>query len=101
MAVKGHDEPEAERIAKASLALLGLPDDVEKLAGRGRWLKEKAMIAAVIRQRTGVRNRWITRRLAMGEERSVVRAVRRAKENATEMKRMQDLGKRIEADYRN
>ena len=98
LAVKAHDE--AERIAKASLALLGLPDDLEKLAGRGRWLKEKAVIAAVIRQRMGVGNRWIARRLAMGEKSSVVRAVRRAKETATEMRRMQDLGNPLEADYR-
>ena len=100
LAVKAHDEAEAERIAKASLALLGLPDAVKKLAGRGRWLKEKAVIAAVIRQRTGVGNRWIAERLAMGEESSVVRAVRRAKENATEKKRMQNLKKQLEADYR-
>jgi REP element-mobilizing transposase RayT len=99
-AVKAHDEAEAERIAKVSLALLGLPDEVEKLAGRGKWLEEKAVIAAVIRQRTGVGNRWIARRLAMGQESSVVRAVRRAKENATEVKRMQDLEIQLAAYYR-
>jgi hypothetical protein len=37
---------------------------------------------------------------AMGNESSVVRAVRRAKENATVVKRMQDLRKQLEADYR-
>ena len=99
-AVKAHDEAEAERIAKVSLALLGLPDEVEKLAGRGKWLEEKAVIAAVIRQRTGVGNRWIARRLAMGQESSVVRAVRRAKENATEVKRRQDLEIQLAAYYR-
>jgi hypothetical protein len=30
--VNAHDETEADRIATASLALLGLPDDAEKLA---------------------------------------------------------------------
>jgi hypothetical protein len=38
--------------------------------------------------------------VAMGKETTAVRAVRRAKENATEVKRMQDLGKQLEADYR-
>ncbi len=99
-AVKAHDETEADRIATASLALLGLPDDAEKLAGRGRWLQEKTVIAAVIRKRTGVGNRWIARRLGMGQERSVIRAVRRTKEDAREARTMLDLENRLVADYR-
>jgi hypothetical protein len=83
----------------AALVLLGLPKDVEELAGRGKWLREKAVIAAVIRKRTGVGNRWIARRFAMGQESSVVRAVGRAKEDAVERQRMQDLEKRLAADY--
>lgn len=96
LAVKAHDE--AERIAKASLALPDLSNDVEELAGCGRWLREKSVIAAVIRRRTGVGNRWIARRLAMGPKSSVVRAVRRAKENVIEVRRMQDLGNQLQAD---
>ena len=35
----------------------------------------------------------------MGKETTAVRAVRRAKENATEVKRMQDLGKQLEGQW--
>ena len=99
-AVKAHDEAEADRIVRMSLAMLGMPVEAEDLAGRGKWLQEKAVIAAVIRKRTGVGNRWIAQRLAMGQESSVVRAVRRAKENAAQKKRMKDLEKWLAADYR-
>ena len=99
-AVRAHDETEADRIATASLALLGLPDDAEKLAGRGRWLQEKAVIAAVIRKRTGVGNRWIARRLGMGQESSVIRAVRKTKEDGSNARKMRDLENRLAADYR-
>lgn len=100
-AVKAHDETEADRLALASLALLGLPDSAEQLAGRGRWLLEKAVIAALIRKRTSVSNRWIAGRLGMGQESSVIRAVRRTKEDAREAGKMHDLENRLPADYRN
>ena len=99
-AVRAHDETEADRIATACLALLGLPDDAEKLAGRGRWLQEKAVIAAVIRKRTGVGNRWIARRLGMGQESSVIRAVRKTKEDGSAARKMRDLENRLAADCR-
>ena len=99
-AVKAHDETEADRLTSASLALLGLPDGAEQLAGRGRWLLGKAVIAALIRKRTGVSNRWIAGRLGMGQESCVIRAVRRTKEYAREVERMLDLENRLPADYR-
>ena len=52
-AAKAHDHAEAERIAKQGLAALGIPDVTAELRGRGRWTREKAVIAAVIRKRTG------------------------------------------------
>ena len=87
-AVKAHDEQVAERLATVSLSLLGLPDAAEQFAGRGKWLQEKAVIAAVIRKRTGVGNRWIARRLGMGQESSVIRAVRRTKVSTAETGRL-------------
>jgi hypothetical protein len=63
-------------------------------------LQEKAVIAALIRKRTGVGNRWIARRLSMGQESSVIRAVRRTKENAAEARKIEDLEKQLTADYR-
>lgn len=59
---------------------------VEKLRGRGKWIREKAVIAAVIRKRTGVGNLWIARRLEMGHEGSVTRAVRWAREEGEGIK---------------
>jgi hypothetical protein len=99
-AVKAHDETKADCIATASLALPGLPDDAEKLAGRGRCLQEKAVIAAMIRKRTGVGKRWIARRLGMGQESSVIRAVRRTNEDGSDARKMRGLENRLAADYR-
>lgn len=63
-------------------------------------LLEKAVIAALIRKRTGVSNQWIARRLGMSQESSLIRAVRRTKEDAREAERMLDLENRLPADYR-
>jgi hypothetical protein len=76
-AAKAHDEAQAERIAKAGLAALKMPVTASELIGRAKWPLEKGAIAAVIRERTGVSNRWITDRLGMGHESSVTRAVMR------------------------
>ena len=97
-AAKAHDHAEAERIAKGGLAALGLPDAAFELRGRGKWTREKAVIAAVIRKRTGVGNLWIAGRLEMGHEGSVTRAVRWVRE----AKEGRKLEKSLEAmlDYR-
>ena len=58
------------------------------------------MIAAVIRKRTGVGNRWIARRFGMGQESSMIPAVRRTKENAAQSGKIEDLEKQLAADYR-
>ena len=63
-------------------------------------MQAKAVIAALIRKRTGIGNRWIVRRLGMGQESSVIRAVRRIKENAAEARKIEDLKKQLTADYR-
>jgi hypothetical protein len=66
---------------------------------QGRY-KAVVVNAALIRKRTGVSNRWIAGRLGMGQESSVIRAVRRTKEYAGEAERMLDLENRLPADYR-
>ncbi|MEX1113664.1 MAG: transposase [Akkermansiaceae bacterium] len=91
-AAKAHDHAEAENIAKGGLAALGLPDVADDLRGRGKWIREKAAIAAVIRKRTGVGNLWISGRLEMGHEGSVTRAVRWVREDKEGAK----LGKALE-----
>ena len=55
-ATKAHDQAAAERIAKYGLAVLGLPGVAAESRGRGKRIREKAVIADVIRKRTGVGN---------------------------------------------
>jgi len=72
-AARAHDVAEAERLTKAGLEWKGLPGRAKDLAGRGRWLDEKAVLASLIRKRTGVRNAWVADRLGMGTEGNVTR----------------------------
>lgn len=81
-AARDHDQVEGERIVSAALTTLGLPQCVSELSGRGKWLREKALIAAIVRKRTGVRNAWVADRLGMGHESSVTRAVRQTANDA-------------------
>lgn len=81
-AARAHDEAEAERIVSRCLAKLGVPSDTGKLAGRGRWLDEKALVASLARKHTAAGNRWVAQRLGMGHESSVSRAVRRVREHS-------------------
>ncbi len=80
-AASAHDEAEADRIAKVGLAAFEMPDSLAELVGRGKWMREKGVIATVIRKRTGVLNRWIADRLGMGHESCVSRAVREIRED--------------------
>ena len=79
-AAHAHDVVEAERLAKAGLEWMGLPMKARDLVGRGRWLDEKAVLASLIRGRTGVRNAWVADRLGMGTEGNVTRALRQGRE---------------------
>jgi hypothetical protein len=51
------------------------------LQGKGKWVEETTLVAALIRKRTGVKNRWVAERLGMGHEGNVTRALRRVTEN--------------------
>jgi len=90
-AARAHDHHEAERIAVAALREMGLPPEVAALAGKGRWTEEKALVAVLIRKRTGVRNRWVAGRLAMGHEGNVTRAIRRVNGNPARKSKLADL----------
>ena len=59
----------------------GLPVKASELEGKGKWIEEKALIAVLIRKRTGVKNQWVAGRLAMGHEGNVTRAIRRVNGN--------------------
>ena len=82
-AAKAHDEAKAHRLVVAALAELGVPDQAAELAGRGRRKAEKELVAAMVRSRRGVTNRWVAARLSMGHEVSVMRAARRSNHGHT------------------
>jgi len=79
-AARAHDEVEAERLVGRGLEALGAPKSRRLLEGRGKWRDEKALVAALVREWTGVRNTWVAERLAMRHEYNVTRAVRRVRE---------------------
>ena len=79
-AASAHDEAEAERLALAALRALDAPTETWQLSGKGKWVDETAVVAALIRKRTGVRNRWVAERLGMGHDGNVTRAIRRVNE---------------------
>jgi len=59
---------------------LGLPKGRKALEGRGKFRDEKALMASLVRERTGVKNAWVADRLAMRHEFNVTRAVKRVRE---------------------
>ncbi len=79
-AASAHDEAEAERIAVAALRAMDAPTEASQLFGKGKWVDETAVVAALIWKRTGVRNRWVAERLGMGHDGDVTRAIRRVNE---------------------
>ena len=97
-AAKAHDEHEAERIVTVALALLGAPGDAAALSGRGHWKQERETVAALVRSRTAMPNRWVARRLGMGHEVSVTRAVRRFKDDPVSIGMLKELEERMDRD---
>jgi hypothetical protein len=52
-------------------------DEASQLFGKGKWVNETCVVAALIGKPTGVRNRWLAERLGMGHDGHVTRAIRR------------------------
>ena len=94
-AARAHHEAESERIVSAALAELGAPSGAADLSGRGKWKAEKDMVAALVRNRTSMPNRWVADRLGMGHEVSVTRAVRRYREDKRSADRLVELAARL------
>lgn len=82
-AASAHEHNEAEWIALAALLQLGLTSAISELAGKTMWVEEKSLVAVLIRKRTGVKNRWLAERLAMGDEGNVTRAIRKVNNDPT------------------
>ena len=82
--------------ATGDFAQVGLPDDRAELLGRGKWKDETELVAALVRKRTGMPNRWVAYRLGMGHEVGVTRAVRRFREDRKLNERLNALEKKLE-----
>jgi len=95
-AARAHDEVEAERLISASLRYLKMPGSAEELRGRGKWRNEKAMVATLVRERTGVKNAWVAERLAMGHEGNVTQALRRIREDKLQQRTLVKLRQTLE-----
>ena len=96
IAARAHDEAAAGRLVSRALSVLGLPDDRAELLGRGKWKDETELVAALVRKRTGMPNRWVAYRLGMGHEVGVTRAVRRFREDRKLNERLNALEKKLE-----
>jgi hypothetical protein len=59
-------------------------------------LDEKAVLASLIRGRTGVRNAWVSERLGMGTEGNVTRALRKVRESQKLKKRLRECEQMLE-----
>jgi len=64
--------------------------------GRGKWKDETELVAALVRKRTGMPNRWVANRLGMGHEVAVTRAVRRFRDDPKLARRLNALEKKME-----
>jgi hypothetical protein len=62
-----------------------------------KWKDETEMVAALVRKRTGMPNRWLAERLGMGHEVGVTRAVRRFRDDRKQATRLNELEERIES----
>ncbi|MCU0796203.1 MAG: transposase [Akkermansiaceae bacterium] len=97
-AVRAHDEAEAERLVVRALEWMNLPPKSKDLVGRGKWLKEKSLVAALVRKKTGVKNRWVADRLGMGVEGNVTIALRRVRESGELKKKFEKLEEVLSAN---
>ena len=90
-AVRAHDERAAGKEASAALKALGVPCEEGELAVRGLYLKEKALVATLLRKRHVAANGWIAKRLGMGHSSNVSNALRKVREDRSLMRRLRKL----------
>jgi len=94
-AAKAHDEAQAMSLMAGALKELGISKDALDQAGRGQLKDEKQLLAALVRKRTGVSNRWVSDCLSMGHEVNVTRAVRRFREDSKAARNFKALEKAL------
>ncbi len=92
---RGHDEAEAGELASRALRAVGLPVGVEGLSELRKGDGGKVLVAALLRKRTAVGNRWLAERLAMGHTSAVSRLVSAFLKDGGSQKRLIELEKML------
>ena len=77
MAVRAHDEKEAERIIRIVGAEMELPGSAADLELLRKGDPRKVMRAALVKRRTSVKNDWLASRLRMGHPAAMCQSVSR------------------------
>ncbi len=95
-AEKDHGEKDAERLVQEYGPRLGLPESAAELADLRKGDERKALLAALLRQRTTVAFDWIAKRLHMGHSGSVSRQVSKVKRDQKLRKRINELEKMLQ-----
>jgi hypothetical protein len=90
-AKQDHGEQQAERLLQRALSALKIRSS--HLAEARKGMREKQVLAWWLCQHTTVRRRWVSERLAMGDESRVTQAIRSIK--GTRLPAMEGLKKRL------
>jgi hypothetical protein len=90
---RSHDEAEAEALANRALQALGLPTGVKELSKLRKGDKGKVLVAALLRKRTSVGNRWLAARLAMGHISALSRLLGAFQQDSRNARRLKNLEK--------
>lgn len=88
---KGHDEAQAEDLARRALGRLGMPSETAALAELRKGDPRKALVAVLVRKNTSVGNRWIADRLAMGHTAGVSRLLGECRKDNESMRKLAEL----------
>jgi hypothetical protein len=92
---KGHDESNAEDLARRALGRLGMPMETAALAGLRKGDPRKVLVAALVRKNTAVGNRWLAERLAMGHTAGVSRLLGGCLKDKANLRKLAELEKML------
>jgi hypothetical protein len=87
-----YGERDAERLVAEGARVLGISAEPGDLALMKKGDERKALLAALLRQKTGVATAWIARRLAMGHPGSVSRLIGSVRKDPVLANRCRKLG---------
>ena len=90
---RSHDQAEAEALAIRALQALGLPRGVDELSKLRKGDKGKVLVAALLRKRTSVGNRWLSERLVMGHISALSRLLGAFQQDTGNARRLKKLEK--------